>query len=95
MLLGKSSNPQERAKGSQVAQALDNERGGKPITVVLTEGEDKDPNMIEFYSRLGGKKPIRAADNDDEEWEKAKAPKLFRLSDATGRFSGVCVCVCV
>lgn len=81
----KSSGP-ERQKGGQVAQALDDERGGKPERIYVSETDKPtEADAAAFWKELGGVGPIAAADSSDDSWEEQKPTKLFRVSDATGK----------
>lgn len=80
----KCSGP-ERQKGGQLAQALDDERGGKPEKVYVSETDKPtDGDAAEFWKLLGGVGPIAPADNLDDVWEEPKPNKLFRISDEGG-----------
>jgi len=83
---GKKSGPMEKSKGATLCRAIDDERQGKPVVIVLEEGGDNDE---EFWKQLGGKGAIKSAEEggDDNEAEKDGTKKLFRLSDASGTLS--------
>lgn len=84
---GKQAGPQEKAKGAQLSRAIDDERAGKPQVHVVEEGE-KSADATEFWKLLGGEGPVKTAaeGGSDEEAEKSSIKKLFRLSDASGKF---------
>jgi advillin len=79
---GKQANRWEKTKGLEMSRNIrDNERGGRATVVVVESGEDN----AEFWAALGGKGPVAAAIEDqDEAAAPATAPKLFKVSDATG-----------
>lgn len=90
---GKKAGRNEKARAGQLCRALDDERKGKPEVHVYSEN-DKD--IKEFWDQLkdldpnsgswaNGVPTVGADDGKDEEWEKAVAPKLFHLSDASGK----------
>lgn len=84
---GEQSSRAERAKGLEVVKQIrDEERGGRATITVIEDGKDKDD---EFFTELGGKGPVKAAANDDEEFEKKKAGdvRLYRVSDASGKIN--------
>jgi gelsolin len=80
---GKKSGPMEKSQGATLCRAIDDERQGKPVVIVLEEGGDSDE---EFWKHLGGKGAIKSAEEggDDLEAEKGSTKILFRLSDASG-----------
>jgi gelsolin len=81
---GNKAGPSEKAKGAQVCRALGDERKGKPVITVYEEG-DRDDSA--FWQHLGGKGPIKSADEggSDLEAEKGDEKRLFQLSDASGK----------
>jgi len=81
---GSKSGGAEKARASQLARALDDERGGKPTVTVYSEG-DKDAK--EFWALLeGGEGTVAAAEEgSDEKWEQVKDKKLYVFSDAGGK----------
>jgi len=83
---GKKAGKNEIARAAQLAQAMDDERRGKPTKYTYRQG-DKDET--EFFAHFpGGKVPgageIAPDGGDDDEWEKASAKRLYQLSDASG-----------
>jgi len=81
---GSKAGPSEKAKGAQVCRALGDERKGKPVITVFEEG-DRDDSA--FWQHLGGKGPIKSAEEggNDLEAEKGDEKRLFQLSDASGK----------
>lgn len=81
---GSKAGGAEKARASQLARALDDERGGKPTVTVFSEG-DKDAK--EFWSLLeGGEGDVTASESgSDEKWEEVKDKKLYSLSDSGGK----------
>lgn len=78
---GDKCGGQERVKAASLLQAIDDERGGKPAKVIISEKDkDTEKGVAEFWALLGGRGAIKAADNLDDAWEEATAPKLFRIS---------------
>jgi len=89
---GSKSGGLERAKGAQLAHAIDDdEREGNAKIHVLDHKTTADSNseMQEFYKLLGGQTRVKEADEvaADDVWDKAteSGKKLFRLSDASGK----------
>eukprot|EP01089_Gocevia_fonbrunei_P018483 TRINITY_DN624_c0_g2_i1.p1 TRINITY_DN624_c0_g2~~TRINITY_DN624_c0_g2_i1.p1 ORF type:complete len:392 (-),score=123.85 TRINITY_DN624_c0_g2_i1:65-1189(-) len=82
---GKNSSTGERGKAAQLARAVDDERGGKPVVIVLEDGSAADADSKAFWDLLGGEGTIADAGAPDAEAEaNIPAKKLFRLSDASG-----------
>jgi hypothetical protein len=81
---GKKAGIAEKNRAKDLAQAIDDERGGKPERFVLAEG-DKDDHAKEFWTLLGGEGEVGAAGSDDEEWEKKATKILLQFSDASGK----------
>jgi len=83
---GTKSGPLERAKGAEVSNAIEAEREGHAFNRVVDENSEDN----EFWSKLGGKGPIKSAEEGGSDLEAVKAAaterKLFRLSDASGKF---------
>lgn len=78
---GDTAGAMEKAKGGELTRAIDDERGGKPKVIVLTE-KDNNQDAQKFWTLLGGKKAIAEATPDvPEKVEK----KLLKLSDASGK----------
>jgi len=74
----------EKSKAGQLCRALDSERDGKPVVVILDEGSEEQ----EFWNLLGGKGAVTDASKipSDDEWEHVTEKKLFTLSDEGGEF---------
>lgn len=84
---GKSAGKNEKARAGQLCRQIDDERNGKP-EVIVTGQRDSDA-FDEFYQHLGAASLEEAEASipeggSDSEWETKQAPKLFKLSDATG-----------
>jgi len=83
---GAKSGVLERAKGAEIAQAIEAEREGHSFNRVIDEGSEDD----DFWTKIGGKgsiAPAEAGGSDLEESQHADKEKiLFRLSDASGKF---------
>jgi len=83
---GTKSGALERAKGAEVAQAIEGEREGFSFNRVVDEGSEDD----DFWIKIGGKGPIHSAEEGGSDLEAVKAVQqekvLFRLSDASGKF---------
>jgi len=82
---GSKAGGAEKARASQLARALDDERGGKPTVTVFAEG-DKDAK--EFWERLeGGEGDVASAESAglDGDWEKVKDKKLYVFTDKDGK----------
>jgi len=89
---GSKSGGLERAKGSQLAHAMDDdERSGRAKIVVLDHKTTKesDADMQAFYKILGGFTKVLEANEvaADDVWDKAteSGKKLFILSDTSGK----------
>jgi len=83
---GSKAGPSEKAKGAQVCRALGDERKGKPALTVYEEGDRDD---AAFWQHLGGKGPIKSAEEggNDLDAEKGDEKRLFQLSDASGKMT--------
>jgi len=82
--IGKKAGVAEKQRVGQLAQAIDDERGGKPVRHTITEG-DKGEEAKAFWTALGGEGTIAAETGDDEAWEKKTSKILFHFSDASGK----------
>jgi len=81
---GAKAGLMEKNKAAQIGQAIDDERGGAPVIHVVSEN-DKDADSEKFWSAVGGRGPIKTAEQGGEDDKAIKIPKkLFRLSDKTG-----------
>lgn len=84
---GKESSQAERIKGVQVVAQIKNERSkAKPKDVIM---RDEPAEGAEFWKALGPKSSIKpaSAGGADDDFEKKAAPKLRRVSDASGTLS--------
>eukprot|EP00045_Choanoeca_perplexa_P009678 m.93821 g.93821 ORF g.93821 m.93821 type:complete len:855 (-) comp14991_c0_seq1:659-3223(-) len=80
---GKDAAPMEKAKAANVAQALDDERGGQPTKEVFSEGQG---DLKEWWRALGGEGPVKSAEaGGADEDIKLEEKRLLRVSDATGK----------
>lgn len=81
---GAKAGVMEKAKGAEISQAIEGEREGHARNRVVDEGHEDD----QFWKLLGGKGPIASAEagGSDLEEKKVVEKKLFRLSDASGKF---------
>jgi len=85
---GKGASGGEKSKAGQIAQAIDDERGGKPEKIVLEESDEASASGKEtedwaaFWAALGGKGPVKATDDAPANIKVDK--KAFKVSDATG-----------
>eukprot|EP00456_Euglypha_rotunda_P090615 TRINITY_DN94_c0_g1_i1.p1 TRINITY_DN94_c0_g1~~TRINITY_DN94_c0_g1_i1.p1 ORF type:complete len:378 (-),score=78.27 TRINITY_DN94_c0_g1_i1:145-1278(-) len=82
--IGKKAGIAEKQRVGQLAQAIDDERGGKPVRHTINEG-DKGDEAKAFWKALGGEGAIGEATSDDEAWEKKTQKLLFHFSDASGK----------
>jgi len=80
---GSKSSIQEKQRATQLTKAIDDEREGKPKTIVLDEGHE-DPD---FWKALGGQGPIAPQGPELVSKDKHAGKKsLHRLSNASGKF---------
>jgi len=82
--IGKKAGIAEKQRVGQLAQSLDDERGGKPARVTINEG-DKGDDAAAFWKELGGEGTVAGEGCDDEAWEKKTDKKLYHFSDSTGK----------
>lgn len=81
---GKNANKYEKFKALEVINKINaDERGGKAQLFFLDSGKN-DAQCADFWKHVGDKKHVHADDGKDDA-VKASPPKLFRISDATGR----------
>lgn len=83
---GKSAGVFEKSKAGELAQAIDDEREGKPVRVMIREGQ-KDEDSAAFFALLSGKESdIKTAEQGGSDAEEALVgPKaLYQLSDSSG-----------
>ena len=85
---GKKTSLYEKMKAGQLARAIRDERKGKPEAYIYDEGDSEDDILKDFWAELGGKGPVKSAEEGGSDAEAAKAAaadvKLFRLSDSDG-----------
>eukprot|EP01091_Cochliopodium_minus_P009611 TRINITY_DN23_c0_g1_i1.p1 TRINITY_DN23_c0_g1~~TRINITY_DN23_c0_g1_i1.p1 ORF type:complete len:391 (+),score=138.06 TRINITY_DN23_c0_g1_i1:72-1175(+) len=74
----------EKSKAGQLCRALDSERSGKPVVIVVEQGSEDQ----EFWNALGDKGTIKDESNvpKDDEWETSTEKKLWKFSDESGKF---------
>jgi len=75
----------EKATAAQLTRAIDDQRGSK--VEIFTFGEnDKDANAEFFWQFLGGRKPIKSAQEggSDTDLNTHEKKRLFRVSDSSG-----------
>jgi hypothetical protein len=84
---GKDSNKYERVKALAVITEIRNTHGGPgKCAMELLEHDTKNEHSEAFFKVLGGKEHVKSADaggSDDE--VKQMPPKLFQVSDASGK----------
>ncbi|EDQ88360.1 uncharacterized protein MONBRDRAFT_26446 [Monosiga brevicollis MX1] len=80
---GREAGAMEKAKASNLAQALDDERGGKPHREVF----DQDGrNLKEWWHAIGGEGTVMSAEEGgSDEDVKPEEKRLLRVSDSSGR----------
>ena len=77
---GSEANKKEKAKALDVTKGIrDDERGGKCKILACDQGSE----LPEFWEGIGGKGAVKAAVSDDVV-ETKSAPKLIKVSDASG-----------
>jgi len=74
---GQKSGIAEKSKATQLARALDDERGSKVEILVVSE-TDNDDDAQAFWSHLGGKSAIKESDGDDQHVGKIER-KMFQV----------------
>jgi len=77
---GNKSSVAERRKAADLSQAIAQERGGL-VKVKVNEENNEDES---FWKCLGGKGPIKSAEEGGSDEVQAPMKVLFRLSDASG-----------
>ncbi|KAL6062905.1 gelsolin-like protein 1 isoform X2 [Balamuthia mandrillaris] len=83
---GSKAGGGEKVHAARLSRALDDERGGKPQVIVIEEGSGGS-DADEFWQLLGGKGPIKSAEeggSDRDHGATSAAKRLLRLSDASG-----------
>jgi len=78
---GSKAGGAEKMKAAQVVRAIDDERGSKVDIKVMEEGAEDE----QFWVVLGGKGPIKTAEEGGSDKGVAVVKRLFRLSDASGK----------
>eukprot|EP01086_Lenisia_limosa_P009810 TRINITY_DN33475_c0_g1_i1.p1 TRINITY_DN33475_c0_g1~~TRINITY_DN33475_c0_g1_i1.p1 ORF type:complete len:540 (+),score=204.99 TRINITY_DN33475_c0_g1_i1:63-1682(+) len=83
---GRKSSPWERRRAGEVVSAIDSERGGQPEVIVLDD-DGSEPKA--FWEALRGSAADVAEDSTETDAEAAAQaqPKLFRMSDRTGKMT--------
>jgi len=80
---GVKSSVSERNKAAELCRAIRDERGGL-TKVAVNEENNEDPS---FWEVLGGKGPVKSAEEGGSDDIQAFTKKLYRLSDATGKMT--------
>jgi len=83
---GAKSAGAERLKAAQVVRAIDDERGSK-VEVRVSEEGTEDATFDEFWTILGGKGPIKSAEEGGSDKQIKVEKRLYRLSDASGQLT--------
>jgi len=83
--VGPRAGVAEKNKGTQLARALDDERGSK-VKIEVISLEDKDDAANEFWAFLGGKADIADNAGDDANVSKI-TKKMFRVHEEGGKVS--------
>jgi villin 1/advillin len=79
---GKSANKYEKVKGADVAREINsNERGARAKVISIESGAE----TADFWTAIGGKKPIKSAEAGGDDDVKEAPVVLYRVSDASGR----------
>jgi len=73
----------EKAMATQLARAIDDQRGSKVEINVFNE-TDKDAAAEFFWSFLGGRKPIKSAKEGGDDADLKEKKKVLKVSDASG-----------
>lgn len=83
---GKESSLAEKTKAIQVVTQIKNERSKAKANVIKISD---DPDNAAFWKAVGPKSAIKSAKEggSDEESEKKSAPKLYKVSDASGKLT--------
>jgi len=81
--IGPKAGIAEKSKATQLARALDDERGSKVKIDIISES-DNDGAATEFWNFLGGKATIKDTDGDDAAASTA-TKKMFRVHSETGK----------
>jgi len=81
--IGPKAGVAEKAKSTQLARALDDERGSK-VKIDLISENDNDDNAKAFWAFLGGKAAIKESDGDDAAVGNI-TKKMFRVHAEKGK----------
>jgi gelsolin len=73
----------ERSAGTQLARAIDDQRGSK-VEVHVFGYDDKDPHAEFFWQFLGGKKAIKSAAEGGDDAKITDKKRVLKVSDASG-----------
>jgi len=83
--VGPKAGIAEKTKGTQLARALDDERGSK-VEIHVIGLEDKDDHAKTFWDFLGGKADIAEHDGDDANaHQTAGTKKMFKIHEEGGK----------
>jgi gelsolin len=77
---GKQAGIGEKSKASQLTRSIDDERGST-VTVHVVQTADADDG---FWAALGGKGPVKSAEEGGSDADLAQKKTLWKLSDETG-----------
>jgi len=73
----------EKATATQLARAIDDQRGSKVEIFVFGEN-DKDANAEFFWQFLGGRKTIKSATDGGSDADLKEKKRILKVSDASG-----------
>jgi len=74
----------EKATATQLARAIDDQRGSKVEIHVFGYDDKNDPHSDFFWNFLGGKKPIKSATEGGNDADLKDKKKILKVSDASG-----------
>lgn len=84
---GKAAGVFEKSKAGELAQAIDDEREGKPVRIIIREGQNDEESAAFFGALSGSPADIKTAEQGGPDAEELLqgAKVLYRLSDASGK----------
>jgi gelsolin len=85
--VGPKAGVAEKGKASQLARALDDERGSKVEIVVIGLNDKDDANTKQFWDFLGGKANIAETAGDDKAHSATGKKRMFRVHEEHGKVS--------
>jgi len=83
---GAKSAGAERMKAAQVVRAIDDERGSK-VNIHVSEEGTEDSVFDPFWAALGGKGPIKSAEEGGSDKGVQVVKRLYQLSDSSGQLT--------